>query len=93
MWHCDNRLRHGSKRCRHSPTLREETLHEAIMVAIDSVVEDQGEFVQAFRENVIRIIGSYSKEAEPTEYDEQIEELQQKMMRLIEDSAKWECAG
>lgn len=62
------------------------------MVATDSVVENQGEFVQAFRENVIRIIGSYSKAAEPTEYDGQIEELQQKMMRLIEDSAKSECA-
>ena len=92
VWRCDNRLRHGSKRCRHSPTLREETLHEAIMAASDSMVEDQGEFVQVFRENVIRIIGSYSPNSEPTEYDEQIGLLQQKMMALIEDSAKAECA-
>lgn len=92
VWRCDNRLKHGSKRCKHSPTLKEETLHEAIMTAIDSVVEDQGEFVQAFRENVIRIIGSYSADTEPTEYDGQIEELQGQMMKLIEDSAKTECA-
>ena len=39
------------------------------MEAINSVVEDQGEFVEAFRENVIRIIGSYSADKEPTEYD------------------------
>lgn len=45
--------------------------------------------MQAFRENVIRIIGSYSPKSEPTEYDEQI---QQKMMALIENSAKSECA-
>lgn len=62
------------------------------MTAINNVVEDQGEFVQAFRENVIRIIGSYSAQAEPTEYDEQIEQLQQEMMKLIEESAKAECA-
>lgn len=92
VWRCDNRLKHGSKRCKHSPTLKEDSLHEAIMTAINNVVEDQGEFVQAFRENVIRIIGSYSAQAEPTEYDEQIEQLQQKMMKLIEDSAKAECA-
>ncbi len=92
VWRCDNRLKHGSKRCKHSPTLREETLHEVIMAAVNSVVEDQGEFVQAFRENVIRIIGSYSATAEPTEYDNQIEELQKKMMKLIEDSAKSESA-
>lgn len=88
VWRCDNRLKHGSKRCRHSPTLKEETLHEAIMTAINNVVEDQGEFVQAFRENVIRIIGSYSTQAVPSEYDVQIEQLQRKMMQLIEDSAK-----
>lgn len=92
VWRCDNRLKHGSKRCKHSPTLKEEILHEAIMTVVNSVVEDQGEFVQAFRENVIRIIGSYSATAEPTEYDSRIEELQKKMMKLIEDSAKAESA-
>ena len=92
VWRCDNRLKHGSKRCKHSPTLKEEILHEAIMTAVNSVVEDQGEFVQAFRENVIRIIGSYSATAEPTEYDSRIEEIQKKLMKLIEDSAKAESA-
>lgn len=92
VWRCDNRLKHGSKRCKYSPTLKEDSLHEAIMTAINSVVEDQGEFVQAFRENVIRIIGNYSAQVEPTQYDEHIEQLQQEMMRLIEDSAKTECA-
>lgn len=54
----DVRLKHGSGRRRNSPTLKEEILHEAIMTAIGKVVEDQGEFVQAFCENVIRIIGA-----------------------------------
>lgn len=49
--------------------------------------------MQAFRENVIRIIGSYSAQAEPTKYDEQIHQLQQEMMKLIEESAKTECAN
>ena len=92
VWRCDNRLKHGSKRCKHSPTLKEKTLHETIMTAIGSVVEDQGEFVQAFRENVIRVIGSYSASAEPTEYAKQIEALQQKMLKLIEESAGKQAA-
>lgn len=62
------------------------------MTAIGSVVEDQGEFVQAFRENVIRVIGSYSASAEPTEYAKQIEALQQKMLKLIEESAGKQAA-
>ena len=63
-----------------------------IMTAVNSAVEDQGEFVQAFRENVIRIIGNYSATAEPTGYDSRIEEIQKKLMKLIEDSAKAESA-
>ncbi len=92
VWRCDNRLKHGSKRCKRSPALKEPILHDAIMEAIGSVVEDQGEFVQAFRENVIRIIGNYSASAEPTEYDEQIPKLQKKMLDLIEESAGQQMA-
>ncbi|NBK94234.1 recombinase family protein [bacterium 1XD21-13] len=92
VWRCDSRLKYGAKRCKNSPTLRETTVQEAIMTAVNKVVEDQGEFVQAFRANVIRIIGSYSSQAEPTEYDEQIEELQGRLLELIEESARTECA-
>ena len=88
VWRCDNRLKHGSERCKNSPTLKEEILHEAIMMAIGKVVEDQGEFVQAFRENVIRIIGSYGNKAKPTEYNT---EIQEHLMSLIEESAKGNC--
>lgn len=48
--------------------------------------------MQAFRENVIPIIDSYSAATEPTKCDGQIEERQQQMMKLIEDSAKSEGA-
>lgn len=92
VWRCDSRLKNGTKICRHSPTLNETSLHEAVMAAINSVVEDQGEFVEAFRENVIRVIGSYQTAGESTEYDEQLESLQRQMMALIEDSARTERA-
>ncbi len=88
VWRCESRLKNGTKNCRHSPTLKEEPLYEAIMTAINSVVENQGEFVGAFRENVIRVIGNYSTKNVPTEYDEQIETLQGRMLTLIENHAK-----
>ena len=91
VWRCDNRLKYGSERCRNSPSLKKEILHEAIMTAISKVVEDQGEFVQAFRENVIRIIGSYGNKSEPTEYDTEIQELEKQLMTLTEESAKGNC--
>jgi site-specific DNA recombinase len=40
------------------------------MTAINSVVENQGEFAGAFWENVIRVVGNYSTINIPSEYDE-----------------------
>lgn len=88
VWRCENRLKNGTKNCKHSPTYKEEILHEAIMTAVNSVVENRGEFVGAFRENVIRVIGSYSTKNVPTEYDGQIEKLQSEMLELIEENAR-----
>lgn len=88
VWRCENRLKNGTKNCKHSPTFKEEILHEAIMAAINSVVENRSEFVGAFRENVIRVIGSHSAKNVPTEYDGQIEKLQAEMLALIEENAR-----
>lgn len=88
VWRCENRLKNGTKYCKHSPTLKEEVLNEAVMTAINSVVENEGDFVGAFRENVIRVIGNYSTKSVPTEYDEKIDKLQSEMLALIEENAK-----
>jgi len=88
VWRCESRLKAGTKNCRNSPTLKEVPLHEAIMKAVNRVVENQGEFVGAFRENVTRVIGSYSTKDVATEYDGQVEELQQQLMGLIEENAR-----
>lgn len=89
VWRCEDRLKSGtSSRCKNSPTLKEEQLHDAIMKAINKVVENNGDFIGTFRENVIRVIGNYSTQGITTEYDEQIEKLQKQMLKLIEDNAK-----
>lgn len=89
VWRCENRLKNGAKAsCKNSPTLKEEPLHDSIMMAINSVVENKGEFIGAFRENVIRVIGGYSTKDISTEYDEEIESLQKEMLELIEENAK-----
>ena len=88
VWRCDNRLKHGSRKCKNSPTLKESTLQEAIMTAINNVVEDKGEFVQAFRKNVIQIIGSQNATEGDKLIDKQIENCQENIMKLREISSK-----
>ena len=61
---------------------------DAIMQAINSIVENKGDFIGAFRENVLRVIGNYNSKEVPTKYDEHIEDLQNQMLNLIENNAK-----
>lgn len=58
------------------------------MTAINSVAEDQGRFVQAFRENVLQVIGSYEASEKETEILKQIEACQKKLMELMETGMK-----
>jgi len=57
------------------------------MTAINSVVDNRSQFVGAFRENVIRVLGSYSEHIR-TEVDDELERLQVEMIELIAESGK-----
>jgi DNA invertase Pin-like site-specific DNA recombinase len=88
VWRCESRLKSGTKICKHSATLKEKPLQEAIVTAVNSVVENQREVVGAFRENMIRVIGSYTTKNIKSEFDERIEILQKQLLDLIEENAK-----
>ena len=87
VWRCNNRLTNGTKHCKKSVTLEEGALNNAVMEAINRITCNDGDFVGAFRQNVIRIIGSYGKGQEPDEYDEKIKEKQEEMVALITENA------
>lgn len=67
--------------------MEEANLHEAILNAINSIVKDKEEFADAFRYNVIRVLGSHSSGDSTSEYDKDIERLQKKVKLLIEENA------
>ena len=88
VWRCSNRLTNGVKKCGDSETLEEEALNRAVMEAIHRITRNDGDFVGAFRQNVIRVIGNYGKEQEPDEYEDKIKAKQQEMVALIAENAK-----
>lgn len=88
VWRCSNRLTNGTKNCKKSETLEEGALNRAVMEAINRITCNDGDFVGAFRQNVIRVIGSYSGEQEPDEYDEKIKEKEEEMVALIAENAR-----
>lgn len=58
------------------------------MNAIQKIATDDGGFVAAFRQNVIRVIGNYGQTKADKEYEERIQEKQQQMVGLIAENAK-----
>ena len=58
------------------------------MSVINRITCNDGDFVGAFRQNVIRVIGNYGLEQEPDEYDDKIKAKQEEMVALIAENAK-----
>lgn len=88
VWRCSNRLTNGVKNCKNSETLDEAALNRAVMEAIHRITKNDGDFVGAFRQNVIRVLGSYGQEQEPDEYADKIKAKEQEMVALIAENAK-----
>lgn len=88
VWRCSNRLTNGTKNCKKSESLEEGALNRAVMEAINRITRGDGDFVGAFRQNVIRVIGSYGGEQEPDEYDEKVKEKEEEMVALIAENAR-----
>lgn len=87
VWRCTNRLANGTRDCKESPSLEETALNRAVMEAIQRIMVNDGEFVDAFRQNVIRVIGSYGLADGPDEYTDKIKEKEQEMVALIAENA------
>lgn len=88
VWRCTNRLNNGVKSCNESPTIEESILQEAVMRAIQKIASGNGDFVGAFRQNVIRVIGSYGNTKEDEVFEERIKAKQQEMITLIAENAQ-----
>ena len=85
VWRCKNRLRNGTRYCKNSPTIEESLLHRAVLHAINRVLENKEDFVQTFRQNVVKVL---THEAEnSTKYKSEKLELQKKLVELIAENA------
>ena len=57
VWRCINRLNHGSKFCRESPTLHEVPLHRAIVNAINAYYDCSADIRKLLANNVQTVMG------------------------------------
>lgn len=88
VWRCTNRLNNGVKNCKESPSIEEGLLNAAIMTAIKKLATENTEFVELFRDNIIKVVGNYQQIDINDEYADIINEKQEEMMKLIAENAK-----
>ena len=87
MWRCSSRLDYGTKYCKSSPSIEEETLHRAILEAINSTMDEKPLLVQQLT-NVIRLELSPDTEMEMTltRIDNKLADLEKEFQRLYQES-------
>lgn len=85
-WRCVSRLQYGKKYCRNSPTIAEETLHQAIVEAINKFCEVQSEVSQTLRESLTEVLDP-NMNGSVKAAQERISELSRNIDELIELAA------
>jgi hypothetical protein len=88
VWRCINRLEHGTRVCKNSPTLREENIEKTVMEVINSVIYGHRDFTDTLKENILTAISGYTEQPSPKSIDERISTLQNHMLNYVELNAK-----
>jgi len=92
VWRCLNRLEHGKRLCKHSPTLREPELHDAILSAMNEMFQTQTA-KQALKDSIAAALAGQEQEMTLPAVESQIRTLQERQMELFQlaVSAGVEC--
>ena len=90
VWRCINHLKHGTKRCHESPTLKEEVIQEAIMGKLHSLSIDQEEenFLNGVKEDILRAAKVVGGACTEEEIDKTMEELRDQLMDYVGMAAR-----
>jgi len=89
VWRCSNRLENGKKYCKMSLTVKEESLHAAIVRAINKFnSQDHAAYLALMKVTIGEALGIQAETAEIDELKRRIDALNQKMVSIIQKAAR-----
>ena len=88
MWRCINRLEFGTQYCKHSPSLPEGPLHQAILACIQKVAGNREDILQSLREVRDNLLAFPDTNASTFKKKKKIDQLQQEMAALVKIMAQ-----
>ena len=84
VWRCMSRLEYGTKYCRHSPTLDEESLQSAIMQAISDTRQARNNLLPYLTDTLTQTLTrDYVKRNDTEQIEKRMKEIQTAVMALI----------
>lgn len=89
VWRCVNRLDNGKKYCKHSPTLSEPALQDAIVRALNTFNdEDTTTYLTLMKATIGEAIGANGGSDEVDLLERRIDSLNSRMLRLVSESVE-----
>lgn len=88
MWRCINRLEFGTQYCKHSPSLPEGPLHQAILACIQKVAGNREDILQSLREVRDNLLAFPDTNTSAFSLQQKIDQLQQEMSTLVKIMAQ-----
>ena len=82
VWRCLNRLENGTRICKHSPTLREEEIHAAVVAAMNGQL-DRLRAKDALKQSIYTMLAAAESEMTLPAVESRIRTLQERQIELI----------
>ena len=87
VWRCINRIENGTKYCKESATIDEESLHTAIMESINHLRGNKQEMIPIFLQELKKEISENAKNSfNIDDMEKQLAELKENIMTLVKES-------
>lgn len=81
-WRCINRLQYGKKVCKCSPTIDEESLHKAVVAAINEFCDVKGDVAEILRQSVSELLDP-NRNGSVLAAQQRLDELSRNMDELL----------
>lgn len=83
VWRCMNRLEHGTKYCKVSPTILEDALQNAVLSAINNMLDSKEKLKALLSGSIAEILSAPDSQKQIMELNNQIELMNAEVMDIV----------
>lgn len=85
VWRCKNRLAHGKRICKNSPTIAEEDLHKAILKSLNMMLKSKSTLNEMLKGSLAAILGANKSEMRIGSISNEIAKLNHQIYDMVQE--------